>query len=148
MMNYLVFVFSLLIGIACFWISLKMIRLYLKVKKWSRVDAQVISKEIIIHPKYSTTRTPYGLKVIYSYVFNDQSYTGHHVYLAELAGGQANHLKSDAENKLSRIQASMPIFVDSTDPEQSVMYCEGIGLYIFVFCMGILSLLIGLGSLA
>ena len=146
-MNYLVFVFSLLIGLACFWISFKMIRLYLKVKKWSRVDAQVISKEIIIHPKYSTTRTPYGLKVIYSYVFKDQSYTGHHVYLAELAGGQANHLKSDAENKLNKIQSKMSVFVDPTNPAQSVMYCEGIGLYVFVFCMGILSLLIGLGSL-
>lgn len=147
MMNYLVFVFSLLIGIGCFWISFKMISLYLKVKKWNRVNAQVISKEIIIHQKYSTSRTPYSLKVNFSYMFNDQSYIGHHVYLVEIAGGQANHLKSDAENKLNSIQPSMLIFVDPTNPTQSVMYCEGIGLYVFVFCMGILSLLIGFGSL-
>lgn len=147
MMNYLVFIFSLLIGIGCFWISLKMIRLYLKVKKWNRVNALVISKEIIIHPKYSTSRTPYGLKVNYSYMFNDQSYTGHHVYLADLAGGQANHIKSDAENRLNKIQSGMSVFVDPKDPKQSVMYCDGIGLYVFVFCMGILSFLIGLSSL-
>ncbi|MCD6017843.1 MAG: hypothetical protein K0S53_964 [Bacteroidetes bacterium] len=146
-MNYLVVIFSLLIGIGCFWISLKMIRLYLKVKKWSRVDALVNSKEIIIHPKYSTTNTPYGLKVNYTYTLNNQTYEGHDVYLAELAGGQANHMKSDAENKLNKIQEHMPVFVNPQDPAQSVMYCEGIGLYVFVFCMGILSLLIGLGSL-
>jgi hypothetical protein len=124
-----------------------MIRLYLKVKKWNRVNAQVNSKEIIIHPKYSTTRTPYGLKVNYTYTLNNQTYEGHHVCLAELAGGQANHMKNDAENKLNKIQEHMLVFVNPHDPAQSVMYCEGIGLYVFVFCMGILSLLIGLGSL-
>lgn len=147
MMNYFVFIFSLLIGIGCIWISLKMIRLYLKVKKWDRVNAQVISKEIIIHPKYSTSRAPYGLKVSYLYICNDLSYTGNHVYLAELAGGQADHIKSDAENRLNKIQSHMSVFVDPNNPSRSVMYVDGIGLYVFVFCMGVLSFLIGFGSL-
>lgn len=146
-MNYFTFIFAIIISIACFWMSFKMIKLYLKVKNWDRVSANIVSKEIIVHPKYSTTRTPYGLKAEYSYRINQVDYSGHMIYLVELAGGQANHMKSDAENRLNKIEKTMVIYVNPDDPKQSVIYCKGIGLYIFIFCMGILSLLFGLGSL-
>ncbi|MES2567627.1 MAG: DUF3592 domain-containing protein [Bacteroidota bacterium] len=146
-MDLAVFIFSLLMAMGCFWISSKMIRLYLKVKKWNRVNARVVSKELFIHPKYSTSRSPYGLKVEYTYEIDGKNYIAHNVYLAELAGGQANHMKSDAEKRLNKIQERMNVFVDPNDPARTVMYCEGVGLYVFVFFMGILSILIGISYL-
>lgn len=102
---------------------------------------------MFLHPKYSTSRTPYGIKAEYHYNINGTEHSGNKIYLVELAGGQANHIKSDAEKKLNRIEPVMKVYVNPVDPKQSVMYCEGIGLYVFIFCMGIVSLLMGLGSL-
>jgi hypothetical protein len=143
-MNYLILLFALVISVFAFWFSIKFIRMYLRVKKWDRIIASVTHKELVIHPRYSTTRTPYGLKVNYSYTVNHTDYTGHYVYLVELAGGQVNHMKSDGERRLNKIEKTMSVYVNPNDPAQSVMYCNKIGLYIFVFCMGIFSLLIGL----
>ena len=121
-----------------------MIRLYLKVKKWNRTTATITHKEMFLQPKYSTSRSPYGLKVNYTYRINGIEHTGHMIDLAELIGGQANHMKSNAEKRLAKIEPTMEIFVNPEDPKQAVMYCEGIGLYVIVFCMGFVSLLIGL----
>lgn len=146
-MNYFTFIFALVISLAAFWFSIKFIRLYFKVKKWNRVNATVTVKEMFIHPKYATSRSPYGLKVNYTYSVNSTIYTGHTIYLAELAGGQANHMKSTAQNKLNKIECAMSVYVNPNDPTQSVIYCEGIGLYIFVFFMAIIALLIGLSKI-
>jgi hypothetical protein len=106
--------------------------------------ATVISKEVILHLKSSSPRSPYGLKVEYAYQVNHIEYTGQKVDLIELEGGQTNHMKRTAENRLTKIDSTVLIYVNPLDPKQSVMYCESIGLYIFVFCMAIFSLLIGL----
>lgn len=143
-MNYFTFIFALVISAVAFWFSIKFIRLYFKVKRWSRVNATILSKEIFLHPKTTSSRSPFGIKTEYSFRFNDTDHKGHNVYLVELAGGQANHMKSTAENKLNKIDDIMSIYVNPNDPSQSVIYCEGIGLYILVFFMGLFSLLIGL----
>jgi hypothetical protein len=129
-----------------FWFSIKFIRLYLKVKKWNRVKATIFSKELFLHPKVSSSRSPYGLKVNYTYQVNNTTYNGDKVYLAELAGGQVNHMKTVAENKLNQIEETIPLYVNPIDPTQSVMYCEGIGLYLLMFFMGIVALLIGISN--
>lgn len=144
-MDYVVLGFSILISIACFWMSFKMIRLYMKVKSWSRVMAKVESKEIFIHPKCSNIRAPYGLRVIYTYNYQAQNFAGHHVYLAELVGGQVDFMKQTAENKLTQIEPVMYVHVNQQQPSESVMYCSGIGLYVFVMIMGFSALLVGLG---
>lgn len=146
-MNYFTFFFALLIAVVCFWMSIKMIRLYLTVKKWNRVSATIISKEIFLHPKYSTSRSPYGLKVEYLFQMNNQEHKGHCVYISELAGGQSNHMKSDAERRLKLIEDTMLVYVNPKDVEQSVIYCNGIGLYLFVGCLGLFSVLIALVQL-
>ena len=146
-MNYFTFIFALVISSVAFWFSIKFIRLYFKVKKWNRVNATILSKEIFLHPKTSSSRSPYGLKVEYSFRINGTDYKGHNVYLVELAGGQANHMKSTAENKLNKIKDTMSIYIKPNDPSQSVMYCQGLGLYILVFFMAIMALLIGLSKI-
>lgn len=143
-MNYVTFIFSLIISLTAFWFSIKFIRLYFKVKRWDRVIATIISKEVILHPKTSSPRSPYGLKVEYTYQVNNIEYAGQKVDLIELEGGQTNHMKSTAEKRLTKIDNTALIYINPMDSKQAVMYCEGIGLYIFVFCMAIFSLLIGL----
>ncbi len=146
-MNYAVSIFSLIIGVFSIWFSIKFIGLYLKVRKWNRISATITSKELFIHPKYSTSRTPYGLKVNYTYQLNNTAYTGHTVYLAELAGGQVNLMKSDAEKRLYKIEPIMSVYVKPNDPTQSVIYCEGVVLYFFVFGMGFSALLIVISNI-
>ena len=146
-MNYLTPIFAFIIALLCFWMSAKLIRLYLRVRKWDRVNATLISKEVILYLKYSTPKAPYGLKAEYAYKVGGVDTIGHTLYLAELAGGQVNMMKSDAEKRLSKLEQSLSIFVNPKDSKQSVVYCEGIGLYIFIFCMGLLSCLIGIGAL-
>jgi hypothetical protein len=143
-MNIFVFVFSVLIAAGCFWFSIKMIRLYFRVKKWNRTSATVLSKEIIHHTKRSTSRTPYGFKVNYTYNVNGLPYTSDKVYLVELIGGQANHMSGEAERRLEKIKDTMTVWVDPRDPSRAVMYFDGIGLYVLVFCLGFVVLFVGL----
>jgi hypothetical protein len=75
-MNYVTFIFSLIISLVAFWFSIKFIRLYFKVKRWNRVMATIISKEVILHLKSSSPRSPYGLKVEYVYQVNHIVFTG------------------------------------------------------------------------
>lgn len=140
-------IFAFIISAIAFWFSIKFILLYFKVKKWDRVNATILSKEIFILPKVSSSRSPYGLKVDYTYEVNNTTYNGHNVYLTELAGGQTNHMKSVAENKLNQIEDAMCVYVNPKDPSQSVMYCEGLGLYILMFFMAIIALLIGISKI-
>lgn len=146
-MNYFTFIFALVISAIAFWFSIKFIHLYFKVKKWNRVNATILSKEVFLHPKISSSRSPYGIKVNYTYQVDNSTYSGNKIYLVELAGGQTNHMKSIAENKLNKIKDTMSIYVNPNDQSESVIYCEGIGLYILVFFMGLLSLLIGLSKI-
>jgi hypothetical protein len=143
-MNWFTIIFAFLIGAGSLWVSIKMLSLYVRVSKWTKVQAELISKEIFLHPKYSTTRTPYGLKADYVYRINGVEYRGHKIYLAELVGGQANHTKSYAEKRLAKLQTPLTVFVNPSDPTQSVIYRDGIGMYVFVFIAGIICLIVGL----
>lgn len=146
-MNYFTFIFATIIGLFLLWFSIKFIRLYFKVKKWNRVSANVTLKELFLHPKYSTSRSPYGLKVEYNYQVSNSTFTGNKVYLLELTGGQTNHMKKSAESTLNKIGQTMEVYVNPNAPAESVMFCNGVGLYVFVFCMGILALLIGFSNI-
>lgn len=143
-MDTIVGLFAIIIGSAILWFSIKFLGVYWKVKKWDRITATIVSKEIMIHEKYSTTRTPYKLNVNYNYSVGDKNYSGHFVYLAELMGGQANHMKKNAEIKLEKMKDIMLIYVDPKDPNKAVMYCDGALLYWFTLIMGLVAMLFGL----
>jgi hypothetical protein len=145
--NYFIAAFAFLIALVCIWMSFKLIRLYLRVKKWNKVPAKIQLKEKCIHPKYSSSRSPYGLKVQYTYLVDGRTFRGNKVDLAELAGGQVNYMEKTADRRLAGIPENMEVWVKPGNPEISVMYCKGAGLYLFIFFMGILSLLLGLNSL-
>jgi hypothetical protein len=126
--------------------SYKFLKIYVKVKKWDRVTAKVISKKVELHKKYSNARSPYAVCVEYTYTYNIKDYTNHTVYLAELLNGQVNHMESSAKKVLNKIEDTPLIYVDPKNPENSVLFCNGLGLYILIAIMGLLSLLIGLSK--
>lgn len=140
-------IFGFVIGIVCFWVSAKLIRLFFKVQKWDRVEAKILSKEIFLRPKYSTSRTPYGIKVMYEFNFNGRKYTGDKMTLPELLGGHVNYMQKDAEKRILKIESTPQLYVNPNNPDESVLYCRGIGFYLIIFCIGILSCLIGLSAL-
>lgn len=140
-------IFALLIGCLAIWMGARFMNLYFRVRSWLRVKANVISKGVTIHEKYSTSRSPYKVSANYVYSLEGREYKGSLIYLVELLSGQAGHLKKTADAKLERIHDQMEIYVDPKDPSRSVMFCEGISLYVFVFVMGAFSIVLGLSKL-
>ena len=140
-------IFAIILSIGCFWFSFKFISAYIKVKGWIKTEAIVLSKEVKLHEKYSTSRSPYAVKVTYSYLFNNTEYKNNTLYLAELLGGQVNHMEQSANKRIAEIKDKALIFVNPNNPEQSVMFCEGILLYVLISFIGLIALMIGIYSM-
>lgn len=138
------FCFTLSVG--CFWFSIKFMSMYFKVKKWDTITAKIISKKIEIHKKISTSRSPYAVKVDYTYIFKDHEYQNSTVYITELLGGQTNHMESSAQKVIDNLPEKTPIYVNPYNPKQSVIFCDGLWLYIIVFIMALIAFLIGLSN--
>ncbi len=136
--------FSLTISLVCFWYGFKCIQLYFKVKNWTKVKASIISKKTELHQKYSTGRSPYAVKVDYTYIFLNNTYTNNKVYLIELIGGQVNHTEASAKKVINTLEDTIVIYVNPKNPQHSVIFCKGIILYVFIFLMGLASLLLGI----
>lgn len=142
-MELFTFIFSIVTGAICFWASIRFLRIFFKVKKWDRIKAKVVSKQMEIHAKYSTSRSPYAVKAEYEYNYKGDAYTSNNIYLVELLKGQANHMEQTAKNKFDKIQNEMTVYVNPENPSEAVMFCEGVGLYFFILIVGLLSMLIG-----
>jgi hypothetical protein len=139
-------IFALLISIGCFWFSFKFIKTYAKVKSWTKTEATVLSKSVSMHEKYSTRNTPFAVKVEYQYVFNNTPYTNNTVSLAELLGGQVNYMEKSANKIIDGIKDKTPIFVNPQNPQQSVIFCDGLGLYIIVIFIGFIAFLMSISN--
>jgi hypothetical protein len=89
------------------------------------------------------------VSVEYIYAYNAQNYTNDKVFLAELLNGEKGFTTADGEKFLQTIPAEPLIYVNPNKPEQSVMFADGLWLYIFmivfgciVFCVGLIKLLL------
>ena len=147
-MKIVVLVFCCLLSLASFWYGVKLIRLYFRVKKWERVKAIVIRKAATPRTQSSASRAGYKASVDYSYTFNLKEYTGNKVFLIELVKGERGFLQRAAEKFLEKVKPEIEIYVNSENPEEAVMYCDGIILYLGMLVMGMLSLLIGFANYA
>lgn len=145
-MDYFTGIFALVIGGVSIWMSLRIIRLYLKVRQWDQVPSKVLSKEVALNPK-ATSRARHGLKVQYAYQYNGVEHKGDKVFMAELLGGWQTFLKDAAEKELMKVPVNPNVFVNPSDPKQSVMYCKGNALYVLTLVMGIASFLFGISRL-
>jgi hypothetical protein len=135
--------FGILLGSVAIGYGFKFTRFYFKVKSWNKVKATVLTKTVQLHQRTST-RSRYAVKVEYKYSFDSKEYTNNLVYLLELLGGQVNHMKSSADSIVAKLSDTPNIYVNPANPTQSVIFCKGIALYIFVILMGIFALLYGL----
>jgi hypothetical protein len=147
-MKIFILIFCLAIAFGAFWYGVKLIKLYLKVKKWDRVKAIVIQKSVVQRKQTAASRAGYKPSIDYSYSYNSKTYNGHKIFLVELINGERGFMKRAAEKWLKKIKPEIEIFVDPHRPEQAVMFCDGITLYIFILVIGLMSLLIGLLNFA
>lgn len=144
-MIYFTVIFAFIISLLCFWASIRLIRTYFKVKSWSRVEANVLSKKIEMRKKRSNSGTAIYIPVLeYSYVMNGITYHGSKVYLEELLEGARSARQHQVEAKLNTIGQKAMIYVNPNSPDESVFYCDGIGIYFFLIFLGFLSFFIGL----
>ncbi len=140
-------IFCLVIGMVSFWYGFQFIKLYLKVKKWTKTEADLVSKKIEIHKKYSTSKSPYAVRIEYKYTYNFQEFFNNKVYLIELINGQVNHIETQAQKVIDKVNDKIEIYVNPKNPQQSVIFCNRIILYLIVIVMGSFSFLFGLTSL-
>jgi|688.fasta_scaffold937900_1 hypothetical protein len=141
-MDYLIILFACSIASGCFWAGYKLGRLYLKVIKWNRVEATIISKEVLLREKYSTSRTvAYTPFIQYSYSVNGIVHIGSKVHLEELVVGQRGFRKFDAEKFVQILGSQMMVYVNPKHPEKSVMICSGGGIYVGLIAFGLIAIL-------
>lgn len=147
-MNILILIFCCLLSLASFWYGVKLIRLYFRVKKWQKIKANVSQKSVVKRTLSSASRASYKPSIDYSYTFNSKPYTGNKIFLIELIKGERGFLQRAAEKFLEKIKPEIEIYVNPENPEEAVMYCDGIILYFGIIVMGIMSLLIGFANYA
>jgi len=137
-------IFYLIFGFIAIWFGIKFTKLYIKVKNWAIIEATVISKNIEKHKRYSSGRSPYAVRVDYKYKYNLKEFFNNTVYLAELMTGQVNHMERQAKKVIEKLENTIKIYVNQNNPQQSVIFCNGIILYLAVVLMGSIGFLIGL----
>lgn len=147
-MKIFILIFCLVIAFGAFWYGVKLIKLYLRVKKWDKVKATITQKSVVQRKQTAASRAGYKPSIDYSYTYNSKIYNGNKIFLVELINGERGFLQRAAEKWISKIKTEIEIYVDPKNPENAVMFCEGVVLYIFVLLMGIMSLLIGLLNFA
>jgi len=139
-------VFSLVIATGAFWYGIKLIRLYLRVKSWDRARATITKKTVVKRTLTSSSRAGFKPGVEYQYTFNSKTYNGNKLILVELIKGERGFLENGAQKFIDKIEPEVALYVNPQHPEQAVVYCTGIGLYILALIMGAVSVLIGLSN--
>ena len=142
-MSYLIIIFPFVIGISAILASWKLVRLYFKIGGWDRVEAKVISKEVVYSNLSSSPKTPYTILVDYTYNYNNKEYRGTKLDLVELIGGFSSYGKPEAEMRMEKIKEKAMIYVNPNDQAQSIMNRSGVTLYLIIFVIGIFSVLYG-----
>ena len=145
-MKYFTLIFCLVIAAGAFWYGTKLIRLYLRVKKWERVKATITRRSIVERTLASASRAGFKPSVDYSYTYNSKTFNGHKIFLVEIVNGERGFLKGAAQKFLDKIEAEPLLYVNPENPVEAVIYCDGISLYVISLFMGLLSLLIGVGN--
>lgn len=138
-------IFGILMALGCFYASYKMIIMYKTVQAWQATTATVLEKKIEKRENHST-RANYGLFVTYQYEFQTKTYQNDKVFLVELIGGQANHSSPEfAQPYANQITTPFTIYVNPAKPSESVIFRDGIMLYIGIALLGFVSLIIAMG---
>ncbi len=142
-MRWVKIIFCLIIGAVAFYYGLKLLRLYFKVNGWEKTKATIINKAVVPKRLTSAGRTTKALSIDYTYSYNNTVYKNNKVFLTDLLNGETGFTQQTGEKFLSEIGNEAEIFVNPKDPNQSVIFCDGLFLYLFAFISGIILLLVG-----
>jgi len=78
--------------------------------------------------------------VTYQYQFNQKTYQNNKVFLVDLLGGQANHSSPDfVQPYVDQIANPCIIYVNPKNPQESIIFRDGIMLYIAISFLGFLA---------
>lgn len=148
-MNWIITFLYLLIGFMSIFYGLKILKIYLNVKGWTKIKATVIHKAVLPKKLTKASRLAMRVSIEYTYLFNSQNYQNDKVFLAELLNGERGFTNTGGEKFLQTVPDEPVIYVNPAKPEQSVMFTDGLWLYIFmivfgciVFCAGLIRVLI------
>lgn len=106
----------------------KTVNLYNSVKKWQRIEAKVLNKSKEINKNSASIVNPSIIyKVEYEFAINGINYKGNNLMLTDLKENSHNSMKAvDAERMDNRINETMLIYVNTNNPNESVMFCDDI----------------------
>ena len=142
-MKVFVLIFSLVIAAVAIFYGIKMLRLFMKVSKWNKATAKVLSKAVVPKKLASGSRANKRVVMEYSYLISNKEYKNNKVFLVELINGERGFLPSAGEKFLEKVKDEIEIHVNPKNSEESVIYCDGLVMYIVVILMGPLSLIMG-----
>jgi hypothetical protein len=147
-MNWVIVVFAFLISSFALYYGLKLSFLYLKVKRWDRIAAGVLKKGIIPRKLASADAIVSNtLGIEYSYIVDGTSYTNNKVFLVELIKGEKGFQMKTLERRLEKIGDQITVFVNPAEPSESVVFCDGIVMYVGIILISILGFMIGIAQL-
>lgn len=148
-MNWITTTLYLLIGFASIFYGLKMLKTYMGVKGWVKLKATVTNKAVLPKKLTKASRRSMRVSIEYTYVFNSQSHKNDKVFLAELLNGEKGFTNAEGEKFLLTVPDEPIIYVNPSKPEQSVLFTDGLWMYIFMivfgcvaFCAGLVKLLL------
>lgn len=146
-MNWVIIIFSLVIGFCAVFYGIKLFKLYLKIKNWDRIQAKVISKSVMPKKLSQSSRVSKIVVIEYEYEFNSHVYQNNRVFLVEFLNGEKGFRTIDAEKFIQKIGAQISIYVDPKNPQQSIIYSDGLFMYLFMIAFGGIVFLVGIGKL-
>jgi hypothetical protein len=145
-MHWIIFIFCTVIGFVSLYYGIKLLRLYRTVVRWARSKATVLKKTVIPKRLSSGSRASHTVLIEYQYTYNGQPYTNNKIFLVEFLNGEKGFSKKAAEKFLERLEEKINIHVDPNNPNRSVIFCDGLLLYLFMIATGFIMILSGLVS--
>ena len=145
-MNWVIIIFSLVIGFCAVFYGVKLLKLYFKIKSWNRIQAKVISKAVMPKKLSQSSRTSKIVVIAYEYEFNSHVYQNNRVFLVEFLNGERGFRTKDGKKFIQKIGEQISIYVDPKNPQQSIIYSDGL-MYLFMIAFGGIVFLVGIGKL-
>ncbi len=135
-MNWIYIILYLAIGFASIFYGLKILKIYINVKQWTKLKALITNKSVLPKKLSNSSRRPMRVSIEYTYEFNSMSYKNDKVFLVELLNGERGFTTATGEKFLQTLPNEVVVFVNPSQPEQSVLFTDGLWLYIFMIVFG------------
>jgi hypothetical protein len=99
-MKWVIIIFCFVIGFAALYYGMKLIKLYGKIKSWTKLKAKVLNKFVANKKLSRASRASKTVRVEYAYRIKGIEYKNDKVFLVELIKGEKGFLADAAEKFL------------------------------------------------